>query len=252
MLAIIGGSGLTQLSSLDLSRREVVRTPYGEPSGALLFGHVCEYPVVFLARHGYGHTIPPHRVNYRANIWALKQSGAERVIAVNAVGGISAGYLDSGTLVIPDQVIDYTWGRAHTFFGSEHKQVTHVDFSYPYCEELRVVLADAAQRAGLPTIDHGCYGATQGPRFESAAEIRRLERDGADIVGMTGMPEAGLARELDLCYACVALVVNPAAGKAMETISVKDIERNLETGMAGVRQLLEHAIPLIADRPPAG
>ncbi|HLE93422.1 MAG TPA: S-methyl-5'-thioinosine phosphorylase, partial [Sulfuricaulis sp.] len=163
----------------------------------------------------------------------------------NAVGGISPDYLLPGTLVIPDQIIDYTYGRAHTFFDSEQKQVTHVDFTDPYCEELRQTLIDAARRAQLSTIGHGTYGATQGPRFESASEIRRLEQDGADIVGMTGMPEAGLARELELCYVSIAVVVNPAAGKAEAAISIREIEKNLESGMSKVRALLEEAIPLI-------
>lgn len=245
VVAIIGGSGLTNLKNLRITRREVFRTPYGEPSAPMIFGHIGGREAVFLPRHGAGHTIPPHEVNYRANLWAIKQAGVDRVIAVNAVGGISPDYLAAGTLVLPDQIIDYTYGRAHTFFGSEHKQVTHVDFTHPYCEELRRIVVQAAERAKLKLVPRGTYGATQGPRFESAAEIRRMERDGADIVGMTGMPEAGLARELELCYASIALVVNPAAGKAREVISIKEIEKNLETGMASVRTLLEEAIPLI-------
>jgi 5'-deoxy-5'-methylthioadenosine phosphorylase len=244
-LAIIGGSGLTRLKDLKITRREVIRTPHGEPSAPMVYGELAGREIVFLPRHGSGHTIPPHEVNYRANIWALKQVGVSKVIAVNAVGGISADYLVPGTLVISDQIIDYTWGRAHTFFGSEHKQVTHVDFTSAYCEALREKLIAAAARARLDVKRKGCYGATQGPRFESAAEIRRLERDGCDIVGMTGMPEAALARELELCYASVAVVVNPAAGKATGEISLKEIERNLETGMSKVRTLLEHAIPLV-------
>ena len=244
-VAIIGGSGLTNLKNLRITRREVIRTPYGEPSAPMVFGQLGGQEAVFLPRHGAGHTIPPHEVNYRANIWAIKQTGVAKVIAVNAVGGISPAYLASGTLVIPDQIIDHTYGRAHTFFGSEHKKVTHVDFTYPYCEELRQILIQAAARAKIKVVGRGTYGATQGPRFESAAEIRRMERDGADIVGMTGMPEAGLARELELCYASISLVVNPAAGKAKDTISLKEIEMNLEMGMAPVRSLLEQVIPLI-------
>ena len=245
-VAIIGGSGLTNLKNLEITRREVVRTPYGEPSGPMVYGQLGGQEVVFLPRHGPGHTIPPHEINYRANIWALKETGVKRVIAVNAVGGITADYLIPGTLVFPDQIIDYTYGRAHTFFGSEHKKVTHVDFTSPYCEELRKLLIEAARQAKLPAVMHGAYGATQGPRFESAAEIARMERDGADIVGMTGMPETGLARELELCYASVAVVVNPAAGKTKGVISLKEIEKNLETGMARVRTLLEQVIPRIA------
>jgi len=244
-VAIIGGSGLTNLNNLRITRREVIRTPFGEPSAPMVFGQLSGREAVFLPRHGPGHTIPPHEVNYRANMWALKQTGVSRVIAVNAVGGISPEYLASGTLVIPDQIIDYTYGREHTYFGSEHKKVTHVDFTYPYCDELRAILIEAATRARLDAMARGTYGATQGPRFESAAEIRRLERDGADIVGMTGMPEAGLARELELCYASISMVVNPAAGKAKGTISLREIEMNLEAGMAKVRALLEQAIPLL-------
>jgi 5'-deoxy-5'-methylthioadenosine phosphorylase len=211
----------------------------------MVFGQLGGQEAVFLPRHGAGHTIPPHEVNYRANIWAIKQTGVDKVIAVNAVGGISPDYLASGTLVIPDQVIDYTYGRAHTFFGSEQKRVTHVDFTHPYCEDLRQTVIRAATGAKMKLVGRGTYGATQGPRFESAAEIRRMERDGADIVGMTGMPEAGLARELELCYASISLVVNPAAGKAREAINLREIEKNLETGMASVRSLLEQVIPLI-------
>ncbi len=242
-IAIIGGSGLTRLKNLEITRREVIRTPYGEPSAPLVYGRLGGVEVLFLPRHGPGHTIPPHDINYRANIWAIRQAGATQVIAVNAVGGITPGYLEPGTLVIPDQVIDYTWGRAHTFFGSEYRRVTHVDFTEPYCERLRMSLIHAARHCGLEILARGTYGATQGPRFESAAEIRRLERDGCDIVGMTGMPEAGLARELDLCYASVAVVVNPAAGKAEGVIDLREVEKNLETGMEKVRRLLEVAIP---------
>jgi 5'-deoxy-5'-methylthioadenosine phosphorylase len=247
VVAIIGGSGLTRLKNLEITRREVVRTPYGEPSAPMVFGRLSGSEVLFLPRHGAGHTIPPHEVNYRANLWALKNAGIDKVIAVNAVGGVTPNYQAPGTLAVPDQIIDYTWGRAHTFFGGDAEQVTHVDFTHPYCESMRLLLLEAAKAARLPVQARGCYGATQGPRFESAAEIVRLERDGCDIVGMTGMPEAGLAREIELCYASVAVVVNPAAGKAKENISLKEIEKQLEAGMAKVRTLLEHVIPLIKD-----
>jgi 5'-deoxy-5'-methylthioadenosine phosphorylase len=240
-IAIIGGSGLTRLKNLEITRHEVLRTPFGEPSSPLVFGRLRGQEAMFLARHGQGHTIPPHEVNYRANVWALKEAGASHVVAINAVGGITAE-MTAGRLVIPDQIIDYTYGRAHTFFGNEQKPVTHVDFTFPYCEELRARLIAAARAAKIDTADHGTYGATQGPRFESIAEIRRMERDGADIVGMTGMPETGLARELGLCYACVAVVANPAAGKAAGTISLREIERTLEGGMEKVRTLLEQAL----------
>lgn len=243
LIAIIGGSGLTRLKNLEITRREVMRTPYGEPSAPLIFGRLGGQNAVFLARHGHGHTIPPHKVNYRANIWALKEAGATDVIAVNAVGAIS-NKLPSASLVLPDQIIDYTYSRDHTYFGNEQKPVTHIDFTYPYCEELRQALLRAAREAKLELASQATYGATQGPRFETIAEIRRMERDGADIVGMTGMPETALARELQLCYASVAVIANAAAGKAEGIISLEEIEQNLQDGMARVRVLLEHVLPL--------
>ena len=239
MLAIIGGSGLSQLSSLTVERREVVRTPYGEPSGALLFGRIGETEVVFLARHGYGHTIPPHSVNYRANIWALKQTGAEGIVSVASVGGIRAD-LGPGVLVAPDQILDYTWGRRSTYFDGDDSKVVHVDFTSPYNEALRARLLAAAKAAGEAMIDGGTYAATQGPRLESAAEINRFERDGADIVGMTGMPEAVLARELEIPYAAINVVANHAAGRASsrDGITMHDIEATLQLAMGRVHKVL--------------
>ncbi|HEY0634618.1 MAG TPA: S-methyl-5'-thioinosine phosphorylase [Gammaproteobacteria bacterium] len=241
-LAIIGGTGLTSLKDLTITRREVMHTPYGEPSGPLVYGELAGSEVVFLPRHGSGHTIPPHKVNYRANIWALKESGARKVIAVNAVGGIRAE-LTPGRLVIPDQIIDYTWGRTNTYFEEGLNHVTHIDFTQPYCEEMRQQLINAARKASLDLHEEGCYAATQGPRLETAAEIDRLERDGCDLVGMTGMPEAALARELELCYACCAVVANMAAGRGAGAITMAEIEHHLLGGMTQVRQLLEEVLP---------
>jgi len=208
MLAIIGGSGLTRLSTLAVARREIVRTPYGEPSAPLVFGGLGGKPTIFLPRHGHGHTIPPHRVNYRANLWALKERGARHVVAVASVGGIVG--CTPGDLVIPDQIIDYTSGRAQTYFDGMDQRVVHVDFTEPYAADLRARLLRAASAGGIASIDGGTYGAVSGPRLETAAEIDRLERDGATMVGMTGMPEAVLARELELPYAAVCVVVNHA------------------------------------------
>ncbi|VTM09395.1 5'-methylthioadenosine phosphorylase [Pseudomonas aeruginosa] len=177
--------------------------------------------MLFLARHGHPHRFPPHQVNYRANLWALKQAGAEAVIAVNAVGGIHAA-MGTGHLCVPHQLIDYTSGREHTYFAGDIEQVTHIDFSHPYDEPLRQRLIEALRALGLEHSSHGVYACTQGPRLETVAEIARLERDGNDIVGMTGMPEAALARELDLPYACLALVVNPAAGKSVGIITMAE------------------------------
>jgi 5'-deoxy-5'-methylthioadenosine phosphorylase len=245
-IAVIGGSGLSQLDNLRTTRHEPSPTPYGDPSAPILFGLVGGTEVLFLPRHGSDHTIPPHAINYRANLWALKQAGVTDVIAVNAVGAIRTGLQDA-SLIVPDQIIDYTYGRLHTFFGDTQQPVRHVDFSQPYCEKLRARLIEGAKRAGIEPAENGTYGATQGPRFETAAEIRRLERDGADIVGMTGMPEAGLARELGLCYACIAIVVNAAAGKAPGAISMQVVEQNLEIGIAKVRKVLEKAIQMISE-----
>ena len=241
-LAIIGGTGLTTLNGLNISRREVRRTPYGEPSGPFVHGEFCGTEVVFLARHGSGHTIPPHRVNYQANLWALHDMGVRRVIAVAAVGGIRAD-MEPGRIAFPNQIIDYTYGRVQTFFEDDLNSVTHIDFTRPYCGELRDQLIRVAREIGLEAVENGTYGATQGPRLETAAEINRMERDGCDLVGMTGMPEAALARELGLCYCSCSVVANWAAGRGDGEISMEDIDANLKAGMAKVRALLENAIP---------
>src|SRR5262245_18671223 len=219
MLAIIGGTGLAQLANLEVSRRQAVKTPYGKPSGPLTFGTIRGAAVVFLARHGDAHTIPPHQVNYRANLWALKERGAREIVAVASVGGIRDD-LGPGTIVVPHQILDYTWGRASTFFEGE-APVKHIDFTEPYSAALRARLLAAAKKSGETALDGAVYAATQGPRLESGAEIDRLERDGADIVGMTGMPEAGLARELALPYAAIAVVVNHAAGRGESRAGIR-------------------------------
>lgn len=243
MLAIIGGTGLTQLANLESTRRQVVRTPYGEASGPLTFGKLNGRDVIFLARHGYGHTIPPHAVNYQANVWALQAEGASKVVSVASVGGIRAD-LVPGALVVPKQILDYTYGRKHTYFDGPDQPVTHVDFTHPYCEILRGRLLDAAGQIGQPIVDGGIYATTQGPRLETAAEIDKLERDGADMVGMTGMPEAGLARELGMRYAAVAVVVNHAAGRgeSSEGIHMDQINAVLRSSMIKVRALLQKVV----------
>lgn len=212
MLGIIGGTGCTQLANLEIVKRQVIRTPYGEPSGALTFGKIKDHEVVFLARHGYGHHLPPHEVNYRANIWALHAQGVKNLVSVATVGGIHPD-CRPGMLAIPDQIIDYTHGRKSTYYEGDEKEVLHIDFTDPYCEELRQRCMSAARLAGETFIEGGVYAAVQGPRLETAAEINRLERDGATMVGMTGMPEAVLAREIEMCYAAIAVVANHAAGR---------------------------------------
>jgi 5'-deoxy-5'-methylthioadenosine phosphorylase len=212
MLAILGGSGLTQFEELEQVRRRAVPTPWGEPSGPLTIGRLAGREMVFLARHGDAHSLAPHKINYRANIHALKASGATEILAVATVGGIRRAY-GPGVLVLPDQILDYTWGRASTFFEDHGTPVTHVDFTHPYDSGLRGRTLAAAQACNEKVADKGVYATTQGPRLESAAEVDRLERDGADLVGMTGMPEAALAREAGLPYAAIAVVVNHAAGR---------------------------------------
>ena len=240
-IAIIGGTGLNSLKGLTITHREMVNTPYGQPSSPLIFGEMCGCKIVFLARHGSGHTIPPHQVNYRANLWALHEIGVKNIIAVAAVGGIRDD-MTPGRIAFPDQIIDYTWSRNSTYF-EDNEDVRHVDFTYPYCDEVRSLLIEGALKAGLDPVIDGTYGATQGPRLETAAEIRRMQRDGCALVGMTGMPEAGLARELELCYASCSVVANWAAGINGEIISMEEIETNVKKGMRSVRQLLEHALP---------
>ena len=245
MLAIIGGSSFTQLIRLEVTRRLVARTPYGEPSGALTFGTIRGREVVFVARHGYGNTIPPHEVNYRANIWALHAQGVKDVVSVSSTGGIRLD-LGPGALAVPDQIIDYTHGRNSTFFTRTDRSVTHIDFTRPYCEDLRQRLLKAAHAAGETPVAGGTYAATQGPRLETAAEIDRLERDGAAMVGMTGMPEAALAREIGLCYAALAVVVNHAAGRGTseQGISFSTINEVSQRAMTRVCNVLDQLVLL--------
>ena len=245
MLAVIGGSGLTELSSLEGVRRNTVRTPYGEPSASVTHGTIRGRALMFLARHGYGHTIPPHEINYRANLWALREEGASRIVSVASVGGVRAD-LGPGVLVVPHQIIDYTWGRPSTYFEGGNGPVTHIDFTNPYTGELRQRILEAARAAGETVLDGGIYAATQGPRLESAAEIDRLERDGADMVGMTGMPEAALARELGLEYAAIAVVVNHAAGRgeSKDGIALDRIEAMLPETIGRARRVIEALVTL--------
>ncbi|WP_240125114.1 S-methyl-5'-thioinosine phosphorylase [Thermomonas alba] len=243
-LAVIGGTGVYALGELDDVETHQPLTPYGAPSGPVRVGWYAGKRVAFLARHGEGHSLPPHRINYRANLAALKALGARRVLALNTVGGITERFAPR-VLACPDQLIDYTWGRISTICEEPGSPVLHVDFGDPYTPALRQALLRAAVRAGVSVVDGGCYGATQGPRLETRAEIARLRRDGCDLVGMTGMPEAGLARELELDYACLAIVANWAAGAgpdADEVITLQDVLDNVAAAMAGVPPLLRHLL----------
>jgi len=247
MLAVIGGSGLSKLENLEITRRQVLRTPYGEPSSPATFGHLGGVEIVFLARHGNGHTLAPHEINYRANMWALKELGVNEVIAVNSVGGIAQNS-GPGQLIVPDQIIDYTSGRKHTFHEGSGQPVVHIDFTWPFSAEVRTALLESAQAAGQVVENGGVYAATNGPRLESAAEIARIERDGGTLVGMTGMPEAALARELSLPYAMLAVVANWAAGRgdSAQQIVLEDIVAILDAGLVKVRRIIEHRASRLA------
>lgn len=244
-LAIIGGTGLTQIKGLTISGRQTLDTPYGSPSADYVFGEMNGKQLVFLARHGNPHRIPPHKINYRANVWGLKQLGVTDIIAVAAVGGIGA-LMAPAHIAIPDQIIDYSYGREHTFFADNLEHVTHIDFTEPYSPPLRRRVIQAAHNAGIAITETGTYGCTQGPRLETIAEIKRMAQDGCDLVGMTGMPEAALARELELNYANISVVANWGAGIVEGEITMAEIEKNLEVGMGKAIELLK-AITLLPD-----
>ncbi len=236
-LAVIGGSGFYQLGIMEAPKEAIVETPYGEPSGKYLTGHIKNQPFVFLARHGEHHRIPPHKINYRANMWGLKQLEVETVIAIAAVGGITPE-MKPGHIVIPDQIIDYSYGREHSYFSDDLDSVTHIDFSYPYHPASREKLIALLSELTMDFSHSATYGCTQGPRLETSAEIIRMEKDGCHIVGMTGMPEAALAKELGMNYIAIAVVANWAAGKSEFEISMEEIERNLKQGMINVSEVI--------------
>ena len=239
---IIGGTGLNEFQQGEALYTPA--TPYGELASPIIASQVAGKSVAFLARHGKPHTIPPDKINYRANIWALHAAGVRKIIAVNAVGGIRAD-LTAGSIVIPDQLIDYSYGRQQSFYDGSSEQLEHIDFTFPFSPALSQQLAVAAASCGQSLVQGAVYGVTQGPRLETAAEINRLARDGCDIVGMTAMPEAALARELGIEYASLALVVNPAAGRGDSLISMEDIHRVVDEGMGRVRAILAAAIASI-------
>ena len=239
-LAVIGGTGLYKLADLQDVETQQPDTRFGAPSGPIRIGTLDGHRVAFLARHGEGHSLPPHKINYRANLAALQALGATRVLAMNTVGGITERF-GPRVLACPDQLIDYTWGRISTICEEPGTDVLHVDFGEPYTRSLREAVIEAAQRAGVELVADGCYGATQGPRLETRAEIARMRRDGCDLVGMTGMPEAGLARELGLDYACLAIVANWAAGAGPdveEVITLQDVLDNVAAASSGLPRLL--------------
>ncbi|ORU93612.1 MAG: 5'-methylthioadenosine phosphorylase [Cycloclasticus sp. symbiont of Poecilosclerida sp. N] len=243
-LGVIGGTGLSQLVYLTEVNKRVIKTPYGEPSSALTFGKLDGVDVIFMARHGYGHTIPPHKINYQANIWALKEAGAANIVAVTTVGSMNQT-MAPGHLVLPNQLIDYTWGRCSTYFEDDLEQLVHIDFTKPYSVGLREQMITAMMEAKVIALNEAVYACTQGPRLETAAEIIKLRRDGCDLVGMTGMPEAALAKELKLDYACCAVVANWAAGLDGDEINMNAIEASASEGMLKLREFLKALVKQI-------
>jgi 5'-methylthioinosine phosphorylase len=236
-LAIIGGTGISDFEGLELLREHSPETPYGQASRPIQEGRLGKLSVFFLQRHGSPRAIPPHLINYRANLAALKALGVTDIVAINAVGGIAPG-MQPGRLVFPDQIIDYTWGREHTVDEDTTRELMHIDFTEPYDHKLRQSLLAVAGMLGIPHEPSAVHAVTQGPRLETAAEVTRLARDGCDIVGMTGMPEAALARELQMAYAAVCMVVNPAAGLGDLPITLGMMREILQREAAVVGALL--------------
>jgi 5'-methylthioinosine phosphorylase len=249
-LAVIGGTGLYKLADLQDVTTQQPDTRFGAASGPIRVGTLDGHRVAFLARHGEGHSLPPHKINYRANLAALQALGATRVLALNTVGGITERF-GPRVLACPDQLIDYTWGRISTVCEEPGTEVLHVDFGEPYTRSLREAVIAAAAKAGVGLVADGCYGATQGPRLETRAEIARMRRDGCDLVGMTGMPEAGLAREMGLDYACLAIVANWAAGAGPdpdEVITLQDVLDHVAAASSGLPRLLSALLGAPAER----
>ena len=242
VVGLITGTGLRELSILQEHSSQQVTTSYGKPSSVLTSGVVADTPVAVIQRHGSTHTIPPHCINYRANISALSNAGVRHIISIAAVGGIRADCIP-GILVVPDQIIDYTSGREHTFSDGISNPLTYCDMTAPFCEELRQTLISVARKNGNGLVDNGCYAVTQGPRLETAAEIQRLKQDGNDMVGMTVMPEAALAAEHGMCYAVLAVVVNWAAGLGADTVSDQLDAVPYETTSLLINQILLNVIP---------
>ncbi len=243
-IAIIGGSGLDQLQEEAGLEPIYQQTPFGEHSQGVCKLNIGNTPVVFLPRHGKDHHLPPHKVNYRANMWLLKSLGITKIVAMNVVGGIT-DEMSPRTLLVPHQVIDYTWGREHTYFDGLHhdtpfidKYVDHIDFTQPYSEALRQRIIGFLDQSKINHVNYGVYGCTQGPRLESAAEVQRLQNDGCHIVGMTAMPETALAKELEMDYASLGLVVNWAPGIAAEELSFGEIMQLVSEEMAHVQTFL--------------
>ena len=238
-IAIIGGTGVYNPGMLDQISTLTVDTPFGVITCQT--GSYAGKRVAFIPRHGSQHSIPPHLINYRANIWALKKLGVRQILATTAVGSLNPE-MKPGDFVLPDQFIDFTKQRVSTFYEGGERGVVHVDVTSPYCSKLRHKVAELAQKLNLPVVDGGCYVCTEGPRFETAAEIRSYKLLGGDVVGMTGVPEAVLAREAEMCYVTVSMVTNFAAGISSEPLTHHEVLDTMKHNSANIRSLLDQAI----------
>ncbi len=240
-IGIIAGSGIQELGCDSIVATREIKTPYGDPSDYYRICNISGTDVVFLPRHGIPHHIPPHKINYRANLWGFKELGIRELISINAVGGISP-YLRPGDIVLPDQIIDMTWGRESTFFDRE--EVVHIDFTEPFCSSLRELLHCSAEKAGIPLKRSGTYVCTNGPRLESGAEIRFFANIGADIVGMTVMPEASLARELEICFASLSVITNYAAGISKNRLTTGEVVETMKASLERIKILIKEFLTM--------
>ncbi|HWR58261.1 MAG TPA: S-methyl-5'-thioadenosine phosphorylase [Thermodesulfovibrionales bacterium] len=246
---IVAGSGFYDFGGVAVTRVKKIETPYGAPSDEY---KVCEsegVSFVFLPRHGALHRIAPHMINYRANMWGFKEMGVERIISINAVGGISRG-IKPGELVVPDQIIDKTHGRKATFYDRD--EIIHIDFTMPYCGEMREAILQAGEKTGTGLKATGTYICVNGPRLESKAEIDNFSAMGADIIGMTAMPEACLARELELCYAIIAVVTNYAAGISERRLTVTEVVDMMKVSEGQIRTLVMETLKIIPEKRACG
>ena len=245
-IGIIGGSGLYEIKGLTIKRRKNIKTPFGKPSGEYLIGQIGNVEVIFLPRHGSRHNIPPHMINFRANIWGFKKLGVERIISASAVGGIKKG-LKPGDIVVLDQIIDMTKNRKPTFYDGRDG-VVHIDFTEPYCPEMRQIILKAGKLANIPLKNGGTYVAVEGPRLETAAEIRAFGILGSDVVGMTGMPEASLAKELEICYSGISVVANYAAGITKNKLTTKEVIEEMKAATEKLKRLLEKTFAILPEQ----
>ena len=235
IFGVISGSGLYDMPGLEITDSAKLTTPYGEPSDAYRIGRISGKDVAFLPRHGSPHYIQPHKINYRANLWGFRELNVEKIISIGASGGIS-GALKPGTITVPDQIIDTTSGRRSTFY--DKNEVVHIDFTEPFCPDMRNSIFRAAEQAGVPAVRSGTYVCTNGPRLETAAEIRTFANWGADMVGMTAMPESCLARELEICFAGISVITNFAAGIAGQKLTSTEVVETMRSAADGLKSLL--------------